>query len=337
MEEFEEVTGYLMSLDMSAGNTLLKNVSSFIDKEKMVGVEIDKKKETADGFMIIAGGERDYGNLSDEVIVAVDACKKIIAGYSQEPDSVTIIDENGTDMLKNEPDIIDKELHAAKPLQKENAPSAEPTDGILSIIDRIVGNDVLEIFGPTGSCKSKFSLHVAREYVKAGKKVYYLDTERNLTEDDIKSLNGCTYKYTPDIDEIEKLTRNLPKVDVVIIDSIGFPVLTTYARLNMKQKGDALLKMIAIFGDLKLWAYHNNGIAVVTNQPESEFNKGQGHVLRPFGDKSQFAAKEIWWLDPKTKSERLTTSNITAFRSRSMGMKTHIAKIEVTSDGVRVI
>ena len=111
MEEFEEITGYLMSNDMSAGNTLLKNVSAFINKEKMVGVEIDKKKKTADGFMIIAGGERDYGNLSDEVIAIVDKCRNMIKGEGakDEPelmdaDVVEIIDENGTDMLKNEPD-----------------------------------------------------------------------------------------------------------------------------------------------------------------------------------------------------------------------------------------
>ena len=110
MDEFEEITGYLMSNDMSAGNTLLKNVSAFINKEKMVGVEIDKKKKTADGFMIIAGGERDYGNLSDEVIAIVDKCRNMIKGEGakDEPelmdaDVVEIIDENGTDMLKNEP------------------------------------------------------------------------------------------------------------------------------------------------------------------------------------------------------------------------------------------
>ncbi|MCK5431313.1 MAG: phage recombination protein Bet [Gammaproteobacteria bacterium] len=80
MKEFEEITGYIMSLDMSAGNTLLKNVSIFMNKEKMVGIEIDKKKKTADGFMIIAGGERDYGNLSDEVIAIVDKCRNMIKG-----------------------------------------------------------------------------------------------------------------------------------------------------------------------------------------------------------------------------------------------------------------
>ena len=323
MENYEEVHIALLGKQFAQTGGRMGSLKTYDHAAGKICMEVDEATGVIRAFKKI-GSTRVYDDIP-EAVDAIVAELYEIAGGAPEQDS------------EPEPEAIDRDVPEPKPLQKENIPNKAPTNGVLSIIDDVVGNDVLEIFGPTGSCKSKFSLHVAREYVKAGKKVYYLDTERNLTEDDIKSLKGCTYKYTPDINEIEKLTRNLPKVDVVIIDSIGFPVLTTYARLNMKQKGDALLKMIAIFGDLKLWAYHNNGIAVVTNQPESEFNKGQGHVLRPFGDKSQFAAKEIWWLDPKTKSEKLTTSNITAFRSRSMGMKTHIAKIEVTSEGVRVV
>lgn len=162
----------------------------------------------------------------------------------------------------------DKPVETPKPDQPK--PESKPTrSDLLDMIHGYVGYDVLEVFGDTGSGKSKFALTIARDAITAGKKDYYLDTERNLTDADIKSLKGCEYKYTPVIEEIDKLVQKLPQVDVVIIDSIGFPVLTSYARLSVKQKGDALLKLIAIFGDLKKWAYLNNGIAVVTNQPES--------------------------------------------------------------------
>lgn len=210
-------------------------------------------------------------------------------------------------------------------------------DGLLNMIRGYVGNDVLEVFGDTGSGKSKFALTVAREAIAAGKRVYYLDTERNLTDADIKSLKGCEYKYTPVIEEIDKLVQKLPQVDVVIIDSIGFPVLTSYARLSVKQKGDALLKLIAIFGDLKKWAYLNNGVAVVTNQPESEFNKEPGHVLRPFGDKSQFAAKEIWKTEITSRNERETNVIIKSFRSRSVGHGSKIASMKITGAGVEMV
>jgi len=158
-----------------------------------------------------------------------------------------------------------------------------------------------------------------------------------LNEDELKELKGCEYKYTPKLDEIDKYVRNLPKGDVVIIDSIGFPILTSFARLGVKQKGDALQKLIAIFGDLKVWAYDNNGFVLVTNQPESEFNKEPGHIFRPFGDKAQFAAKEIWKTEYVKRSDKETKSRIIAFRSRSAGYQTKIADMSITDSGVEVI
>lgn len=208
---------------------------------------------------------------------------------------------------------------------------------VVSMIRSFVGDDVLQVFGPTGSGKSKFALECARQALADGLKVFYLDTERNLTDADIASLTGCTYKYTPVLEEIDKACQNIPNVDIVIIDSIGFPILTRYARLNMKQRGDALLKMIAIFGDLKIWAYKHNGLAIVTNQPESDFNKAPNHVIRPFGDKSQFACKEIWRTDIKNQSESVTNSKIAAFRSRSVGQKTIIANMKISDDGVSIM
>jgi len=208
---------------------------------------------------------------------------------------------------------------------------------LLDLIYDYVDNDVLEVFGDTGSGKTAFVKRVAYEASEAGKKVFYLDTERNLTKKDRDLLKKCTYKYTPVINEIDDIVQHLPAGDVVILDSIGFPVLTTFARMNMKQKGDALLKLIAIFGSLKEWAYKNNGIVLVTNQPESEFNKAPNHVLRPFGDKSQFAAKEIWETIKESSNPDLTKSSIKAFRSRSVGRGTSIAKMNINNAGVEVI
>ena len=214
--------------------------------------------------------------------------------------------------------------------------SVPQVNTLLDLLQQYVGDDVMQVFGDTGTGKSKFALEVAREAIAAGKKVYYLDTERNLTTEDIDSLKGCEYKYTPVLDEIDKIVQNLPAVDVVILDSIGFPVLTSYARLSMKQKGDALLKLIAIFGDLKIWAYRNNGVAVVTNQPESEFGKEKGHIFRPFGDKSQFACKEIWKTEFEHRSPNETRVSIKSFRSRSMGQRSKIASLKITDAGVEV-
>lgn len=223
-------------------------------------------------------------------------------------------------------------MNEQSPKEPEKQPELKPTENILEYIRTYVNNDVLEIFGDSGTGKSKFAVEVARQTILAGKTVFYLDTERNLSKEEVEKLKGCQYKYTPLISEISSLTRTLPKVDLVIIDSIGFPILTAYARMNMKQKGDALLNMIAIFGDLKEWAYRNNSIAIVINQPESDFNKEPGHLIRPFGDKSQFAAKEIWKTDV-TQRGAVTKSTVQAFRSRSVGHKTLIASMEVSNNG----
>jgi DNA replication protein DnaC len=240
-----------------------------------------------------------------------------------------------TEDLPDNNNAPEKDKSIDKPAKKPGKQDKTETP-LLDLIHKYVGNDVIEVFGETGSGKSKFAMTVAREAIAAGKKVFYLDTERNLTDADIKDLRGCEYKYTPILQEIDDIVRKLPPADVVVIDSIGFPILTSFARMSVKQKGDALLKLIAIFGDLKSWAYKNNGVVVVTNQPESEFNKGPNHVLRPFGDKSQFAAKEIWKTEITDRKPTWTNIHIGAFRSRSVGHRTRIAEMKITSDGVEV-
>lgn len=228
-----------------------------------------------------------------------------------------------------------EEKKAQRPI-KPPVNNAVSKHELLDLIYEYVGYDVLEVFGDTGSGKTAFVKRVAYEAANAGMKVFYLDTERNLTKNDIDLLKKCTYKYTPVIEEIDRIVQTLPAGDVVILDSVGFPVLTTFARMSMKQKGDALLKLIAIFGSLKEWAYKNNGIVLVTNQPESEFNKAPNHILRPFGDKSQFAAKEIWETIKLDSKPGLTSSSIKAFRSRSVGHGTPIASMRITNSGVEV-
>jgi RecA/RadA recombinase len=235
--------------------------------------------------------------------------------------------------VDDDEEIIRDSATVKKP--SKNASNTKST--LIDTIKKYVGNDVLEIFGDTGSGKSKFALEIAREAIDAGLKVFYLDSERNLTDDDVKML-GRGYKYTPVLKEIDTTIQKLPAVDIVIIDSIGFPILTAYARYNMKQKGDALLTMIAMFGDLKQWAYRNNGLVIVVNQPESTFNKEAGHILRPFGDKSQFAAKEIWWLKMVKRADKTSDHHteilITSFRGRTLGYGDKLYTMNIKSDGI---
>lgn len=246
--------------------------------------------------------------------------------------------ECGKEIPSTDAVVPDEDAVFCKPCYTKltSANNSVKSSKILDLIEKYAGSDVIELFGDTGTGKSKLALHVAQEAIRAGKKVYYLDTERNLTKDDLLSIKGATYKYTPDLEEIKSIVAKLPKCDVVVIDSIGFPILTEFATMSLKERGDALLDMIAIFGSLKKWCYHNNGFAFVTNQPESEFNKDKNHVLRPFGDKSQFAAKEIWKTEFIQRAPTVTKSKVIAFRSRSVGQRTQIAVLEITGNGVEV-
>lgn len=276
-------------------------------------------------------GERIPDDPDDEFLQQVIQMAKLAGSTNNNK-----ISNDDEDERRDSDDATDQSSNQEVPSEENNETIPNKTTGLLDMIYDYVGYDVLEVFGDTGSGKSKFALKVAQDAIAAGKSVFYLDTERNLTEADIASLKGCQYKYTPLLEEVDQICQKLPAVDVVILDSIGFPVLTTFARMSVKQKGDSLLKLIAIFGDLKAWAYKNNGVAVVTNQPESEFNKGPNHVLRPFGDKSQFAAKEIWKTELSKREPNMTRSKISAFRSRSVGHKTKIAEMDISSNGVVV-
>lgn len=289
-------------------HNLLKLISTELNKIKESN-SIDKQEHTVD--------EKVLNERAENI-------KRLAALEELEQKNAELEERKAHDLINNAP---------PKNTVTKNPESNTP---LLDLIFDYVGYDVLEVFGDTGSGKTAFVKRVAYEAANAGKKVFYLDTERNLTKNDIDLLKKCKYQYTPVIGEIDRVIQNLPAGDLVILDSVGFPVLTTFARMSMKQKGDAFLLLIAIFGSLKEWAYKNNGVVLVTNQPESEFNKGPNHVLRPFGDKSQFAAKEIWETVKQDSKPGLTSSTIKAFRSRSVGRGTHIASMKITNDGVEV-
>lgn len=207
---------------------------------------------------------------------------------------------------------------------------------ILDCIKDIVGNDLCQIFGDTGEGKSKFVNAVAIEAIQAGLKVFYLDTERNLGAHDIEML-GDHYQYTPKFSEMQKIIDNLGSFDLVIIDSVGLPVLNMYAKMKMNEQGKALLNLIGMMGDLKVWTYDHKAIVIVTNQPESEFNKEKGYDRRPFGDKSLFNVKEVWKIHRDKSVNGSTKCVIESFRSRDLMKGTKIATMDISDAGVEIM
>lgn len=230
---------------------------------------------------------------------------------------------------KEEP-ILNPPIHTTPSGVK--LPSA-PTSNLLKVIKEDYEADILEIFGDSGACKTKLAVLLALEGKRDGKKVRFVDTERNLRKAEIQAL-GDSYQYLPSISDIDGFCKNLPKEpEVIIIDSVGYPLLTEWARLTSEKKGEVLTKLIAWKGELKDWAINGNKLVIITNQPDSDFMKGKDYINRPFGDKARFASKEIWVIERLGMQKGITRSAIRTFRSRIKGYGLDVAQIEVNDQG----
>ena len=229
-------------------------------------------------------------------------------------------------------EILSKQPPCTPPTNGVKIPAA-PTSNLLKVIKDDYEADILEVFGDSGSCKTKLMVLIALEGKRDGKKVRFVDTERNLRKAEIAAL-GDSYQYLPGISDLNGFCKKLPTdPDIIIIDSIGYPILTEFSKMSANQKGSALMQLIAWFGDLKDWAINNNKLVIVTNQPDSDFAKEAGYINRPFGDKARFAAKEIWEMKRLGMQQGVTKSAIRTFRSRIKGYGLDVAQIEINDNG----
>jgi RecA/RadA recombinase len=199
-----------------------------------------------------------------------------------------------------------------------------------------IGFDVVELFGGSGTGKSSFVYAVALDALKLGKKVYFLDAERNLNVDETPA--GMTYYYTPDYNMILNYARNLPKADLYVLDSLGMSVLPMYAEAPMDQQGKMLLKAVSLMEYFKLATYRHNALALITNQPVSAFGKTgvAEEDLRPWGDKAIFLVKEVWRTQQVESSEDKTVCEVRAWRSRKFGRGKLLFRLTVSGEGVAV-
>lgn len=215
-------------------------------------------------------------------------------------------------------------------------PSPSPTKTVWDELATAYEFDIVEIFGNAGDGKSKTALKIAMDAIVQGKKVKYIDTERGFLRSEREKL-GSAYQYISNMRDLMSFVRNIPAdIDFLVIDSVGYPVLTEWAKMGVNERGNALTQIIAVKDYIKDWAINNNKIALVINQPDSDFGKAADYVNRPFGDKGQFVIKEVFRIERKVSSPTMTKSVLKVFRSRHDARDIVVATIEITNDGVKI-
>lgn len=218
---------------------------------------------------------------------------------------------------------------------------------------KLVGPHTIQIFGDTGTGKSRLVHSIAVEAQNVlGKKVLYLDTEGSLPpgwEDDFEN-----YEYIgPDLEALiervraAKLQRD--KFDLLIIDSIGFPVLTSFASLPLDQRLGAILSLTNVMADSvrfaraskheQLPAPEKMNLSIVTNQPESEFSRVVKKEpittpLDPFGGKLAFICKMTLRTEVVDKTKGIF--RLVVHKARDMPFGGEIAQYTVGKEGVMI-
>jgi RecA/RadA recombinase len=220
---------------------------------------------------------------------------------------------------------------------------------LLDIISDLVEDDLVQFYGKTGTAKTSIAIQAALEARKTGKSVYYLDTEKNISRSKREAMKNAGVIYTPytpssgefktvnDLIALHDFIKKIQKVDLLIVDSLGLPVLSVFCEGNQKDQGLSIQKMIIISKYLKSYANKNGSLVIVINQPESDMNKDPKTIRRSFGDKSEFYFKELLWTSFAEKSENKTTVVVKTYRSRDYGMGHKLFTVEISADGMKVI
>lgn len=229
-----------------------------------------------------------------------------------------------------------------------------PKKGVVKLLDIIydlVEDDLVQFFGKTGTCKTSISIQAALEAREAGKSVYYLDTEKNISKKKKAAMKKAGVIYTPytpsnstgefktvnDLIALHEFIKKIQKVDVLIMDSLGLPVLSVFCEGRQNDQGLSIQKMINISKYLKSYANKNQSLVIVINQPESDMNKDPKTERRSFGEKAEFFYKELWKTYFVEKTETKTTVVVKSYRSRDYGQGYALFTVEITENGVKVI
>ena len=253
------------------------------------------------------------------------------------PEEMTIISntQGGNEVIEltPTPEDLEKEeqqKEEEKPEEQEKAkPKKKSNEDYLKKLAEITEYDIFEIFSDSGTGKSKIALEIARNAINHGYKVFFYDTENNITNEEAGMFKE-NYIYSPDMNDL--INFKFPNVDLLIIDSITYPFWIKFSSMNRYERGEALLSLHAFFGRLKVWCKINKKVAIVTSQPISEVAEER----RPWGGKAFHIAKEIAKPELVYSKPHETFIKLLAYRMRRYGRGFEIAEVFITDKGVDI-
>lgn len=215
----------------------------------------------------------------------------------------------------------------------------------------LVGNHLIEIYSDTGNGKSRLAYHIATEAERSGKKVLYLDTEKSLPvgyEKQLKNYEIHTAKTALGLlrQLIDRIRRARDEdFNLIVVDSIGLPVLAALPEMSMRERGDAFQLMASLRFQMMGFAFEH-GLTIATNQPASELAKvsiagkepkvAANEPLPPFGGKSEFMAKLILRSEAIQKAPSKSIFKLVVYKAREHGQEYEFARFSIDSKGVSI-
>lgn len=241
------------------------------------------------------------------------------------------------------------EANRDKKIVEEARPTPQKT--AFDKLQEIVGGHLVEIYSDTGNGKSRLVHHIAVEAEKAGKKVLYLDTEKSLPvgyEKQLRKYEVHTAKTALDL--LKQLIARVRRardeeLDLIIVDSIGLPVLASLPEMSMRERGDAFQLMASLRFQMMGFAFEH-GLTIATNQPVSELAQvgiagkqprvAENEPLPPFGGKSEFMAKLILRSEAIQKTPNKSIFKLVVYKAREHGREYELARFSIGKDGVSI-
>lgn len=253
---------------------------------------------------------------------------------------------------EGKPDPIEymqEAMTEAQKFKKEGSPTPQKTafDKLLEL----VGNHLIEIYSDTGNGKSRLVYHIATEAERSGKKVLYLDTEKSLPvgyEKQLKNYEVHTAKTALGLlrQLIERVRRARDEdFNLIVVDSIGLPVLAALPEMSMRERGDAFQLMASLRFQMMGFAFEH-GLTIATNQPVSELSYvgvggnapkvSRNEPLPPFGGKSEFMAKLILRSEAIQKAPSKSIFKLAVYKAREHGQEYEFARFSIDNKGVSI-